>query len=304
MFDAEGYFRDRRIDSEPDGAGWVNIQCPVCRSAVTGSVPSKKYLGYNIAGGYFNCWRCGRHQPEDIVMALEGCEYHEACRIVIGYQAGYEARPPARRPRARPDAPAALEWPPGTVRMMPWHRDYLGGRGYDPEYLEWKYGLLGTLDCGPYANRVLAPIILGGRAVSYQGRDITGRSPAKYKTCRREDEVVFHKHLLYNLDNCRGAALVVVEGVADVWRLGDHSAATFGTMVLPEQVRMILEGRYRRVATVFDAEPDAQRRARFLRDQLAAFGVEAVNARLKVGDPGDLGHEEAREMMRRLLDAD
>jgi len=299
VFDAIRYFRDRGIDFVEAGAknvgdGWVGLRCPFCADKST-------HLGYNLERGYFSCWKCGGKRTEDVVMALEGCEYHEACRFVLDYQTGYEARP-LRTRTLQVEGRTTLEWPPGTVRMMPWHREYLAGRGFDPEYLEWKYFLVGTLDCGPYANRILAPLVYQGRAVSYQGRDITGRSEQKYKACRKDDEVVHHKHILYNLDNCRGGALVVVEGITDVWRLGDHSAATFGTTVLREQVAAIWERHYRRVFTVFDPEPDAQRRARFLRDQLAVFGVEAFNVKLKKGDPGDLPPGEADAMMRELLE--
>jgi hypothetical protein len=303
MFDAARYLRDRRIDFDLDERGWAHIQCPMCRSAVTGSQPNKKYMAYNQEKGYFTCWRCGGHDPENVVMALEGCQYHEACSRVLDYQAGYESRSmpwPVKQERLHP-TPTHLEWPACTVAMMAWHKEYLASRGYDPEYLECKYRLLGTLDCGPYANRVLAPIFHEGHPVSYQGRDITGQSDMKYKTCRKADEVVHHKHILYNLDNRRPHVLIVVEGIMDVWRLGDGAAATFGTKVTPEQVGLIASLRPSRLFTIFDVESDAQRRARWLRDQVAPLGMEAVNVRLSKGDPGDLPQDEADILMRELL---
>jgi len=297
MFDAVRYFRDRAVAYAEAGAknvgeGWVGLNCPFCDDR-------SNHLGFNLERGYFSCWKCGRHTVEDVVMALERVEYHVACSIAMDYEGGYEHRPP---PKARPQGcPATLEWPAGTVRMMPWHREYLAGRGFDPEFLEWKYFLVGTLDCGPYANRILAPVVYQGRAVSYQGRDITGRSGQKYKACRKDDEVVHHKHVLYNLDNCHGGTLVVVEGITDAWRLGDQSAATFGTTVTPQQVGLLARLGLGRLFTVFDPEPDAQRRARHLRDQVAPLGVEAANVRLEGGDPGGLPQDEADAMMRELL---
>jgi DNA primase len=299
MFNAPTYFRDHRIGFTDHGAkssvGWINLHCPFCRS-------HKEHLGFNLEEGHFHCWKCGFHPVEDVVMALERCEYHEACRIVQEYEADFEYRPPPGTHTQAQGTQGPLEWPPGTVPLQEVHKNYLASRGFDPDYLEAKYGLMGTVNAGPYAARVMVPIIWQGQMVSYQGR-LMVRGEPKYKACVKDKELIHHKHVLYNLDNA-GNSGVVVEGVFDAWRLGDGAVATFGTSMDRSSPQILhLAGKFRRVFVMFDAEAPAQRRARWLRDQLSALGVEAVNVALDKGDPGDMGKEEAQEMKRRLLNA-
>ncbi len=298
MFDAIRYFRDRRIEFRTE-SGWANIPCPLCRSEVYGSVPNKPYLGYNLTDGYFHCWRCKGHSVEDVVMALERCQWHEACAIVQEYEADFEYRPPPGVQKQAQGLQGTLDWPGGTLPMQPYHRQYLVNRGFDPAHLETKYRLMGTINAGTYAGRVMIPIFWQGRMVSYQGRLIVRGEP-KYKACPKDQELIAHEDILYNYDNA-GDMAIVVEGVFDVWRLGDGAVATFGTSMDRSSPQLMLLLRFKKVFIMFDAEPPAQRKARWLRDQLSAMGVEAMNVVLPNGDPGSMDQNSANELKRRLL---
>lgn len=299
MFDAIRYFRDRRIDfatsGENIGPGWVGLDCPFCRD-------TKKHLGFNLEHGILSCWRCGSHSAEGLVMALEGLKYHEACKVVLEYS---DDQPYRIMPKPRTKAQGLegkLRWPDGTVPLQPYHKSYLAARGYDPDHLVRKYGLMGTLGAGSYALRIMAPIFHDGIWVSYQGRDITGNSKLRYKACREELELVSHKTILYNLDNCQGSTAMLVEGITDVWRMGDGSCASFGITTSKHQVRLLSE-RFGKVYVMFDREPEAQKAAKSIANQLSVLGVEATVIRLREGDPADMSQGEAERVRLELIGA-
>jgi len=92
---------------------------------------------------------------------------------------------------------------------------------------------------------------------------------------------------------------MVVEGITDVWRLGDGCCATFGTKVRLAQVRLLAE--YSQVFFVYDGEAQAQALARKLCRALSGMGVQAENILLDGGDPGDMEQDEAQKLKQELL---
>jgi hypothetical protein len=101
------------------------------------------------------------------------------------------------------------------------------------------------------------------RLVSYQGRDYTGKQALRYKACRKEKELIHHKHILYGWDQL-GDAAVIVEGITDVWRLGFGACCPFGIKYTPSQLRLLAEKKRRYV--LFDTE---DKQARKMGKQLA-----------------------------------
>ena len=291
MFDTLRYLRDFDMPHQTSASnlstGWIGITCPFCPN------PHGPRGGISPEG-YYNCWRCGWHPIEDLVMALENIPYHDACRRVREYDTD-EVMPPRRVDIVRPQT---VTWPPGTSRMQARHRDYLARRRFDPDWLEERYSLMGTGPVGDYANRIIAPVMVDGVMVSYQGRDITGRDDPKYRACPGDLEVIPHKHVLYNIDNAGDGPLVVVEGITDVWRLGDRAVATFGTKFTWPQVKMM--ARYRKVYILYDSEHTAQNQARDICLSLTSLTVQASVVHLPVGDPGDLSNEQARQYMEEM----
>ncbi len=296
MFNALKYLRGRRIPYWTEGKnvsyGGINIRCPMgCRD--------HSNHGSFFPDGSYRCWICGRHDIEDVVMALERIPYHDACRTVLDYDDGLAWRPPPGHKDKARGLDGRLDWPPGVMPLQDIHKRYLASRGFDPGHLEAKYKLKGTGPAGPYAWRIIAPFILDGQMVSYQGRSIDPRAQVKYKACRPEDELISHKKILYNLDNA-GETAIIVEGVFDVWRLGDGAVAAVGTTVTRAQV-MVAAERFRKAYILFDAEPAAQRRARKMAAALSVLGVEALVAELGTGDPADLDQGEADDIKKKLL---
>jgi DNA primase len=135
--------------------------------------------------------------------------------------------------------------------------------------------------------------------VSFQGRDITNKQKTRYKACNKEDEAVFHKDILYNLDNCQKETIVVVEGIFDAVRIGNDCAATFGTEWTIEQF-ILLRNRFKRIFVIYDNEREAQNKAIKLAMGLNALGKDVENFKLDGGDPADLSPDDVLCLRKEL----
>lgn len=294
-FDAIKFLRDYNIDHVIQGhsrarPGWVQIHCPFCAG-------SRGYhLGINLLGEYSSCWRCKGKSIPAVVQALLNCSWPQAYQLVKQYN-GRTRLPEKYQKKIKTNKNVA--WPTGTDKMTDRHAAYLINRKFDPDWLEEIYGLRGTGPVGEYKHRIIAPIFLNGQMISYQGRDITGKSDLKYKACAEIDEAYDHKNSLYAVDLVKGTSAVIVEGFADAWRLGPGAIATFGTAFKAAQVKMIYE-RFNRVFLLYDAEAQAQKSAKDMGLKLSVAGVQVELLLLDEGDPGEMSQDDANHLSREL----
>jgi len=137
--------------------------------------------------------------------------------------------------------------------------------------------------------------------VSFQARDITGKSPFRYLACPAKREKIPHKTILYGHQEVwvKYNTIIVVEGVTDVWRLGEIAAATFGIEFKTEQV-IQLSKHADNFFILYDNEPRAQQQARKLAVKLSALNkkVEVVTVDT---DPGDMKQEDADYFVKQLV---
>lgn len=295
------FLRDHNIPYTTSGskhcrAGWVQIGCSFCAGGVG------THLGICLPGAYASCWRCKGKSMLQVVQSLLTCSWGEAHGLVEQYSVkgsttGKRGKSTLRKIKL---LDKEVKLPPGTTDLTPRHDEYLAKRGFDPEYLERMFELNGVGPIGGYKHRIIAPIALQGRIVSYQGRDITGKSDLKYKACAEIDEAYPHKHTLYGIDLAKKESVVVVEGITDVWRLGPGAVATFGTSFTSAQVKMIHTG-FKRAFVLFDGELAAQKAAQELGHMLAVAGVDVEVLLLGEGDPGGMVQDEADGLARELL---
>ena len=154
-----------------------------------------------------------------------------------------------------------------------------------------------------FKQRLVIPIYWNGRIVSFQTRDITDRSGVKYIACPKYREIIHHKHILYvnpiNWEIMKGGRGVVVEGVTDVWKLGDFSIATFGIKYKMEQVR-ILAKHLKEIVIIYDFENQAQQQADVLIKQLEFRGVQVAKEKIE-NDPGSLSYDDAKHLMKQIM---
>lgn len=300
-YDYIKFFRDYGIPFDAEiaqGRGFIAFPCPYCRGE---SHKNTSYYGaihnqYN----YFRCWKCGKKPLKEVFYLLTGQNWEE---ISQNYKADYDIRDIyilKNTEETRKSPPALLSLPSEARELGDREKAYLESRGFEPEAIIKRYGLVSTGFTGEYKFRIIIPIYWGGRLVSYQGRDYTGLSNLRYKACSKEKEIIHHKHILYGGENTQGEHIICVEGIIDKWKMGEKAVATFGTGYTKQQ--LVLLSRYKKVSVLFDGEPEANKHAENLANSLAGLNVDVEIVYLKSGDPGDLSIEEAGELAREILE--
>jgi len=290
-FNAQQFCTDHNIPTAPSGHqhfrhGWVNIPCPQC------SGNPGFHLGINIEKAYTSCYRCGSHWLPKIISILLKIPFSQAKTIIKPYLSGEQVQEFKEKVYAE-----KLIYPPDTGTMNYKQKAYLESRRFDPYKLEQDWGLLGVGRIGTYKGRILIPIYLHGKLISYQTRDVTDKSPARYLSCSEEEEVYCHKYSLYGIDNCHSKTVVVVEGPFDVFRLGFGAVGTFGIEFSPQQVLMLAR-RFDRFFIFYDNEDQAQQKASEMASDLLGFGKKIEIITNIDGDPDDLTDNEAKNLMR------
>jgi len=313
MIDILKLYRDFNIEYRDQGhkhcrQGWVQIECNFC----TGN--PGYHLGYCVDStskfaGSFVCWRCGGHSTFKVLREIlkRGLDVKEIIKRyrVSGY-AGPSVQTEIRLVKS------AFKYPTDTGPLKPHHRKYLinrKGGGFNPDYIEQEWGVLGT---GPlstlsyrvgkekkvldYRNRLIIPIEWGGKIVSFQGRAITERSKMKYLACPEEREIINLKTIIYGKTDWKRC--VVVEGVTDVWRLGFGAVSLFGIKYTLQQIRVL--SKFEEVFLLFDPEPQAQAQAKKIQAALNFRGVKVELLDFLVTDPGDMKQDDADHLMSEL----
>lgn len=297
MFDAIKFYQAYGISYKERGhkhcqPGWVQIACPLCDGN------PGWHLGFDLKKNFYNCWRCGWHTHVDVVMALLRVGPGEAANIAKQFSEKIRTKKSAKE-ESHPIS--FLHLPMGTAELQQIHKGYLESRQFDASLLTTLWKLKGCGPIGPFKFRIITPIFFKDQLVSYQGRDITGKSDLKYKACKKAQEVIHHKHILYGLDYARGENVVVVEGVTDVWRLGPGAVATFGIKFKPQQIKLLMK--FKRVFILYDKDKEARRQARKMETILSAFSyTEIVTDKFLAGvnDPAELDTYDAKHLMREL----
>ncbi len=279
-------------------SGWVNVHCPFCAG------PQNFHLGIKSDGQGCHCWRCGGHSTVAALSKLLNLPPQQVRDLLYKY-----GGPPSysKKKTAEPNISInPFKYPSGIQPLDARGRKYLISRGFNPEDLEkvWSIkqtGPVSFLDKISYANRILIPIRWNGKVVSFQTRDITTKSDRKYLACPMRREVIHHKNILYGKQEHwkELKALIIVEGVFDVWRFGKHATATFGTAFKIEQV-LALAKSHDRFFIVYDNELEAQKQARKLAVKLRALG-KIVDIETVDGDPGEMEQENADYFVKQLM---
>ena len=292
------YLEDRQIEYVTSGkntsTGWLSIKCPY----VDCDDPSA-HLGIQVESGTgFNCWRCGRKGPMiHLIAKLEKISFQKAAVIIDQYPDEYsQYQAKSSQDEIRDRKPLDLlkfsskNFPDKAYK-------YLERRQFDPESTIQKYDLYyGNIE-SEFKFRIIAPVIMNRRVVNCTGRDISGSTKTKYKHCHNEDSVVPMKQCLYNIDSVRDSCLIV-EGITDVWRIGDGSIAVFGIEYTMEQIYRIVNKGVLKAFILFDEEPIANKRAGSLASALSSFipVVEVLHLTEEGADPADLSDEDVKEI--------
>lgn len=296
MFDAVNFLKDNNIRYWTEGnnvtVGWVNIKCPFCSD-------TSNHCGINPNKKYVYCWKCGHHFLDELLSALLSIARIKTKEIIREYET-IKILPSHNRKRVNNNKKILL--PNGAKELEEKHRKYLIKRRFNPDKIikEWK--IKGTGPVGIFKHRIIIPIYYKNKLVSYQGRDITEQSSLRYLTCSPENEVVFHKKILYGLDNVRNRKAIVVEGVFDAWRFGFGAVATFGSTNTQKQILTAIKY-IDDFYICFDPNDSlAQIKAEKLGLTISSLGKKVTVIDIGIdGDPADLSENEAKYIKKSLL---
>lgn len=291
MIDFISIFTQYNVEFRTDvNDGWINVCCPHCDD-------SSFHGGINIYGEYYHCFRCGGNSLEYTLKKLLKIDYRTLDGLLNQYSNSMQLFYQRNKKQAKGKV---IELPGGPLEKV--HKKYLFNRGFDPDYLERKYKLQGTGLFGEWSYRIIIPIIYNGKVVSFQGRSLLSKTMCKeqgvlrYKTLDVESSIINPKTILYNLDNCKGEKVIVVEGPFDVMRLGDNVCCTLGTTMESAQ-RRLLADRFKKVLFLFDPEEQAQQRALQQGEALMSLGtdVQIIDSGF-TNDPGSFTKDQIKKV--------
>lgn len=287
-FDAVRFAEDYGIDYWTEGKnvspGWVAVTCPFCDD-------TSNHGAFNPVGGYFSCWKCGGHSLYSVVKEITG----ERVITPILEKYGWIQKRVVLEERT--DGNEGFEVPGGPLKEP--HKLYLEKRGFDPEFISKKYGVLGTMQHEKYAYRIITPVYWDGEPVSFLGRDFTNKQTLRHKDCAIEESKIYHKKLLYGLEFCKRNRVIVVEGAYDKWRMGGNTCATLGTGWTQEQL-MLLQSNYKEVFILFDKGEIAQKKARELALALNSVGVYSEVLKTEFDEPDNIPESDIKYLKREL----
>lgn len=269
--------------------GWVQLHCPFCGS-------HNFHLGFNIARGNFNCWRCGGHSLWDTVGMLLNTRRSDLIGRAI---AQHETQGSIERRQLEAKYAKKLVPPPLMTPLRTLHKRYLRSRDFDVKSIAEEWDLLCTSNLsGDWNWRIISPICdRSGRAVAHVGRHI-GKHPQRWKITDKAEWLVNPQTGIYGIHKVPGKSVLVVEGASDVWRMGPGAVGTLGISWKRPQADILRQ--FERRFILFDPEPLAQRKAKQLADYLAMFPGETELVSGFKTDPGDLSDKKANRVMKEL----
>ncbi len=267
--------------------GWTSISCPMCGDR-------SNHGAFSPEGTKYSCFRCGKHSLVSVIATW--VSWGEALSLIKEYSTTLFVPEGSGRERA-----ASVIWPPENEVPMPsLHAEYLHSRGYDPKQLRELYDLRCVYQTGAFKYRIIIPVFVNGRIVTYIGRDVTDKSPLPYKNLAEVKSVLPAKEVVYNLDSVHETA-IICEGVFDSWRFGIHGVAMFGLQYTSAQTRALAK-HIKRGFIVFDEEEQAQAKAKELGAELAFQGVEVeIITNIGYNDPGEMPESAANLIKNELL---
>ena len=297
VFDIVSYLQNRDVEFFVSGknvtAGWTNIQCQFCGD-------NSNHLGINPDGTAFNCYICGESGfITKLIKEIDSCSWRQSDRIYQSF-----LLKPIDQKESIPPMPRAdlTTLPKGCGADIPKKaKSYLKNRRFKPEYLISKYNLKYGGPLGPYKFRLIIPFYLNHKLITFSSLDFTKEQKLKYKHQQIENAVVDPSRMLYNIDSVKDR-MILVEGITDVWRIGDGCCSTQGKIITYEQITMILQKNIKEVLVMFDS--DAVDKSKGAAIQLAGVipSVEFIEYKdLWMGDPDDLPDNIVRSLRKEFF---
>jgi hypothetical protein len=273
--------------------GWIGIRCPFCGD-------NSNHLGIHLDSLKCRCWKCGPHSLQSVFSEYLSIPKRDASELIKIIDRDFDQEVDDEADDAKK---FYIKLPPEAEKHFPKeHLEYLRDRGFPPLKTIRQYRLRAVRHIGEYKFRIIIPIILNGKIVSFTSRDITGKSEIRYKAANKE---IYPnpKHYIYNFDSVpyKSKNVVLVEGPTDVWRLGAYAISFLGIKVHGKQLIQLARKKIHRLNILFDNDDAGRREAIKISKIISPFVKEVNIVSLKeVADPGLLTKEQGEILMRKL----
>lgn len=293
MFNAQQYLGDVGIPFWTTGKnvsdGWTSVQCPFCGDR-------SNHGAFSPNGYTFSCFKCGiKTHSINYIFAVFNYSKSKAWEEFNKYNSSLQVVHKSSNTRA-----AKVEWSADTESVLPSiHAQYIKRRKYDVKFIREMFDVRAEYHTGFFKYRLVIPVYMNHRLMTFVGRDVTGKSGLPYKNFPEEQSVLPAKECVYNIDNVHDTA-IIFEGIFDCWRFVHNSVALFGLVYTKEQVR-ILAHKLKKAIICFDNEPQAIEVAEKLAFDLSMHGLEVELLLIDAADPGEMSQEEAEEVKQELF---
>lgn len=293
------WLEEEEIEYWTDGKNvsqnWINIKCPFCED-------SSNHCGINLDNLRVSCWICGKHSIANLILEITHCSFRASRRIARQLSLGAEDydNPPRSGivGNASPNTtPKNVNLPrESTLDFPKIHIEYLRSRGFTPplKFIK-KYKLLATHTIGKYRFRIIIPVYMNHKIVSFTSRDVTDQQDPKYLNAPNRDSQISIKNNIYNYDNLKnGSDAILVEGPLDVWKLGDSAVSLIGVKYTDRQIILLKNKMIRNLFIMFDNDIAGVKASRVLARIMAPLVNRIEIIKLQgINDPGELTVDEA-----------
>jgi len=292
--DYQNLFKEYQIPYELTyiKSGWINVSCPFCGD--TGF-----HFGLNIYYDYCNCWKCGGHNLRMSLTKILGIPSNTLTTILEPFQIKNKIL--AKLNEKKSLNKTKIELPNYPLSMA--EKNYLLDRHFNPGELIEKFNIQGG-GWLTWKNRIIIPIYLGSKLISWTSRTIIADREPRYKNLENELSVIDPKKIFFNLDNCYGKSVALLEGPFDVLRFGDNGICGFGISLTKTQV-LYLSERFDKIFILFDSQRIAQKKAKEYGMTLSGHGLDVyiVDAFSDYGckDAGEMSPFKMKELKKELF---
>jgi len=275
--------------------GWVNIQCPFCSD-------QSNHLGVRLTDKRVSCWNCGDHELYTLIKKITGESPTEIKNIKKQLATEYASVSPLIYANTK----RTSQWvslPQASPFFPKLHLDYLKKRGFRlPNKLIKKYNLQAVYTFGKYKYRIIIPIYLNKKIVSFTSRDVSDQQDPPYKNASPEEVTINVKRTIYNIDRVKEHGdIIITEGPIDVWKLGDGAICFFGVKFTVDQISLLIEKRIDTCFLLLDRDEPGINLQKLLIRILSPLcrSVEVVEL-TKKADPGELTLAESAIIRKEL----
>jgi DNA primase len=268
--------------------GWIGTQCCWCGD-------SSNHLGINIESGSCSCFKCGQSGTIINYLAEELNSFEKAIEVLRDAT----PRELTGKESTIKERSVNVILPKNAVRKItPYHAGYLHERGFDYKKLTNKYNFHFCGPVGKWKNRIIVPITRRYKLISFTSIDISDDANIRYKHLSAEESIIHVKELIYGIEHTNQSTCCIVEGLFDMFRIGDGAVCGFGTKITSKQ-KLILS-KFSKILIAFDGDEAGREGANKLANELAPL-VDVEILDLPEGkDPDKLDKEDIKFIQNKL----